>query len=1161
MRDGLGHLARLSVLLSLVALPAAAQEITTGAIAGRVRDPAGQPIPGALVIAVSRHGTRTAETDIGGRFVLPFLRPGLYSVRVEASRGFNTLIQKHVKVGLSRRTTLDFTLAPGRVESVRVTAAAPLVDVKSTSTGSNIRYAEFAESVPLGRSFTDTILVAPGVVSGIGTGRGNYSIGGASGLENTYLIDGVNITNTGYGGIGSYNILYGSLGTGVTSEFLDEVQIKTGGFEAEHGQALGGIINTIVRSGTNDVKGSVAWFSSPAALRSPGRLVELDVGASNVVDEQVNDLAFSLGGPIVEDRAFYFLAYNPVITTREVRAQALPDPAFQAASAGLAAFDETTTNGFDAPAALAFPSAAGDLEGKRVAHNYAAKFTWQAAPNHQLELTLFGDPAEGRDGPQRDMSGSVGQALNQQFDLGGGASRIRYGSHNQALKWSAVFAPRFFMEAQLSHHDGRFRETSTLNASQYTDLRNTLEFIRGADSFDPGTGAVPLQVTPVASVRGGVGAIIDQDDEDLSLQVKFTNLLGRHEIKYGVQYDEIEYRDLASFTGASIDIGLPLSSAGTTTPVDDDGDGLQDLILSPTNGGVQVSVRNLTGDPSLAYDTANLFRVTRASIGPRPDTTRADEISLFLQDTWSVRPRLTIKAGVRWTEETVGGGGTISLPFGTDSVADPFSGIETRIFTCTPDGSGGCLESTTFTPSEYTFSHNWAPRLGVVWDALGNGRSRLWANWARYFQRVSNNLAVRAFSNEVLVAFQEFDDRDLTSHRYFPFAVPCVDSTGGGAGTCQVAAPVSVTGLEQKSVAPGTKLPYEDELSGGFAFEVTPESSFEVRAIYRKQGRVLEDVQTSAIEQIQNFYYGYAYGYPYDPFGGSPTPGGEISATFPAASFGALTVANPGSSQDLGGRFGFPKPERIYRALELVYTRWFSDNWSLFANFRYARLEGNYEGLFRNDNGQSDPNNSSLYDFPNSALMSGQFASGPLPTDVARVLRVFPSYTLSSGLRIGAGLSWSSGVPRTSLLAHPLYQNAGEIPGIDPVYAYWVDPVGLFNPADFRLRKTSDLQAALTDPEAISGAAFLFDYSPVDRGNLGRTPDLVTLDLHADLPIHLGGTRLRLFLDVFNVFDEQEATRFNDSVEFTTGVLNPDFLKPLAYQPPRSWRLGMRWDF
>src|SRR6266571_3672049 len=231
------------LLVLLSATPAVAQELTTGTIAGKVTDPAGSPIAGAVVIVVSESGTRTATTDANGNYILPFLRPATFTVRVEAAGGFTTAIRNDVAVGLSQRVILNFTLEPGKKETVTVTGAAPLIDVTSTATGTNLRYDEFAASIPLGRSFTDTYSVAPGVVSGIGTGRGNYAIGGASGLENSYLIDGVNITNTGFGGIGSYNIVYGSLGTGVTSEFLDQVQIKTGGFEAEYGQALGGIIN------------------------------------------------------------------------------------------------------------------------------------------------------------------------------------------------------------------------------------------------------------------------------------------------------------------------------------------------------------------------------------------------------------------------------------------------------------------------------------------------------------------------------------------------------------------------------------------------------------------------------------------------------------------------------------------------------------------------------------------------------------------------------------------------------------------------------------------------------------------------------------------------------------------------------------------------------
>src|SRR5213593_3051114 len=324
-RSVLSCAARLCVLLATVT-PILAQELTTGTISGKVSDPTGRGIPGAVIIATSQFGTRTAETDANGAYILPFLRPGTYTVRAEAPGGFTTVIRNDVGVGLNQKTSLDFTLEPGKTETVTVSGQAPLVDVTSTSTSTNIKYSDFADVVPIGRSFTDTYAVAAGVVSGLGTGDGNYSISGATGLENSYLIDGVNITNTGFGGIGAYNIVYGSLGTGVTSEFLDQVQIKTGGFEAEYGQALGGIINTIVKSGTNDFKGNVAWYATPRGWRSGYTPVQLETGTSNTLAENVNDFAFSVGGPIKKDKLFYFFAYNPVITLDSRRANVLGNP-------------------------------------------------------------------------------------------------------------------------------------------------------------------------------------------------------------------------------------------------------------------------------------------------------------------------------------------------------------------------------------------------------------------------------------------------------------------------------------------------------------------------------------------------------------------------------------------------------------------------------------------------------------------------------------------------------------------------------------------------------------------------------------------------------------------------------------------------------------------
>src|SRR5262245_10144698 len=659
-------LASLSAIV-LFGTPAFAQETTTGTITGNVTDPTGRGIPGAVVIATSGTGTQVAESDAKGHYVLPFLRPGTYTLRVEAPGGFNTVVKSDVTVGLNVRVQMDFTLEPGKTETVTVTGETPLVDPKSTASSTNLKYEDFANSVPLGRSFTDTYAVAPGVVSGLGTGQGNYAISGASGLENSYLIDGVNVTNTGYGGIGAYNIVYGSLGTGVTSEFLDEVQIKTGGFEAEYGQALGGIINTIVKSGTNDFKGSVSWFSTPGGARSNYSLVNLDTGTTNQVYEDVQDYAFSLGGPIKKDKLFYFVAFNPVVTTQRNQANSIENPGFAAAQAGNPRFTDAST-GFNVTDAQAFPSAGGELERKRTADNYALKLSWRASEKQQLELTFFGDPAVGAQGFQRDIA-----PLYTDFASGGGQSRIEYGSNNGTLKWNGVFTPTFFAEGQISRHVGKFREDPTVDETRYRDLRNNLEFRRGATDYSlDGTAAstAPFRtpVTPVVDYRGGVGFISNQDDKSTPYLLKLTNLAGKHEIKWGLEYDDISYLDTATYTGSSFNVQLPVSNdAGDPVDAEDctsvpgtcspGSDGIQDVLLIPTRGGAQVDVRNGNGDPTVAYDSANRFRVTRARMGPALPPTSATESNAFVQDTWSIAPRVTLKLGVRATKEAIAGAG------------------------------------------------------------------------------------------------------------------------------------------------------------------------------------------------------------------------------------------------------------------------------------------------------------------------------------------------------------------------------------------------------------------------------------------------------------------------------------------------------------------------
>ncbi len=216
---------------------ASAQETTSGSITGTVVDAQGAPIPGATVSVVSDQGTKTFVTDSNGRFFAPYLTPGRYSVKVELP-GFSPVEQKNIDVHLGQRLDLpSLTLKVGGLsEVIEVVGAAPTVDTSSTTTG-GVLESEALKRLPVGRNFTDTLYLVPGVSDSSGVGKANPSISGASGLDNSYIVDGVNIGNTGYGAVGSYSIVFGSLGNGVTTDFIKETQVKTGGFEAEYGLA------------------------------------------------------------------------------------------------------------------------------------------------------------------------------------------------------------------------------------------------------------------------------------------------------------------------------------------------------------------------------------------------------------------------------------------------------------------------------------------------------------------------------------------------------------------------------------------------------------------------------------------------------------------------------------------------------------------------------------------------------------------------------------------------------------------------------------------------------------------------------------------------------------------------------------------------------------
>jgi hypothetical protein len=351
---------------------ATAQETTTGSITGEVTDAQGAPVPGATVTVTSDQGNKSTVTDAEGRFFVPYLTPGAYSVKVELT-GFTRIEQKGINVRVGQRLTLTgLVLKVGGLEEVvEVVGAAPVVDVSSTTTGGTLD-SEQMKHLPVGRNFTQTLYLVPGVSDSSGVGNANPSIGGAIGLENNYVVHGVNITNQGFGGVGVYSIIFGSLGAGVTTDFIKETQVKTAGFEAEYGQSTGGVVNVVTKSGTNDFRGSIFGYMQPKGLEAERRTVQTPNGTVNDMGAQNMDFGITLGGPLMKDKVFFFGAFNPQ-------------------------FQKLTRIAPDGFPLLSL----GDQDRKRRILSYAGKLTWQATPNHRFDFTAFGDPSHGDVGIQR----------------------------------------------------------------------------------------------------------------------------------------------------------------------------------------------------------------------------------------------------------------------------------------------------------------------------------------------------------------------------------------------------------------------------------------------------------------------------------------------------------------------------------------------------------------------------------------------------------------------------------------------------------------------------------------------------------------------------------------------------------------------------------------
>jgi TonB dependent receptor/Carboxypeptidase regulatory-like domain/TonB-dependent Receptor Plug Domain len=453
----------------LFALAAAGFAQTTGGIVGRVTDEQGGVLLGVTVEArsPSLQGARVATTDGTGTYRLTLLPPGDYTV-LFTLEGFASETRKPVSVGLDKDATLSPALHAAVKEEITVTGAAPVVDTTSTTVGTNLD-TRTIQSLPTGRNYASVVQITPGVESDANpdnSDQSTISVYGSSGAENVFYIDGVNTTGAEYG----------FQGKELNFEFIEAIDVKTGGYEAEYGRSTGGIINVITKSGGNEFHGDVFGYYDNDKYQSNAEPV---VSTTTTAGFTREDYGIGLGGYLKKDRLWFFGAYDRVTNS----------------------LDSTLPEG---------PRAGQVVTSKSQRNLGAGKLTFKLTDSQSLIGTFFQDP--------RDDTGAINDANHS---LNGDPLTYlglrRFGGKDYALRYDGILSNVWVVSGQLSRHR---EENSVGPASSAGDV---IEF-RDVDNNFFQTGGFGLLQTKTFDRKLGSGSV--------------TRFLNSHEIKFGAEYEK-----------------------------------------------------------------------------------------------------------------------------------------------------------------------------------------------------------------------------------------------------------------------------------------------------------------------------------------------------------------------------------------------------------------------------------------------------------------------------------------------------------------------------------------------------------------------------------------------------------------------------------------------
>ncbi|HET7698844.1 MAG TPA: TonB-dependent receptor, partial [Vicinamibacterales bacterium] len=608
------RLARIAMLLAMTLLTGAAYaQEQRGSIEGVVRDSSGAVLPGVTVALTGGSGAKIETTsDAQGVYRFPSLAPATYTITANL-QGFRPGTVENVVVALGQIKKVDFALGLATLtENVQVTAESPLVDVRQSARQTNIR-AEQINLLPKGRDFTTLVTQAPGANQE--AKLGGLSIDGASAGENRYIIDGVETTN----------IQSGTSGKAVIADFVEDIQVKSSGYTAEFGGATGGVINMVTKSGTNNFRGSALFNVQGDALDASRRpILRLNPSNSSLAeyitypeDDSVRlEPGFALGGPIAQNRAWFFGAYQPAITTttRTVNASTSQNP-----------IGENNSN----KQKTQVQYATGNLT-SQISDNTRARLAFNNSWSRQrglLPSLAATDPA-GSD--YRTTSTFPNWTVSGNVD------------------WTA--SPRMFVGLRGGYYLSDQYDTNVTEVPRFNwTTTNNIGLLDVPASLQRGTG--------FSSVLSNTKVVQDKQTR-LYFQADSTiygNFGGAHQLKFGFQADRL---------GNAVDSGearprvtIRWNTRLSTNPAACNGILFGTTTCRGTYG--YYSVRSQEVDPNRGFIT---FGDVNMNV-----------FGFFVQDAWTINNKLTINAGVRTEREQVPNyaPGTV-----VDGITLPETGIE-----------------------------------------------------------------------------------------------------------------------------------------------------------------------------------------------------------------------------------------------------------------------------------------------------------------------------------------------------------------------------------------------------------------------------------------------------------------------------------------------------